>query len=889
MKIELMKTLSSYALYGALAVLVGCGGATDTAPENEENQQPAGEEEDDTLVYNGPLPENDDVANFKLYIWDLLASEDRCGECHVVGGAGSPAFVRRDDIHLAYDEAFPALINLESPSDSLIYTRVADGHNPWDGGAADTINRAIFQWRTASGASATEIVLDPPENPESVDETFVFTDTAQSVFEATLYPFLRDTDGANCGYCHAEDTDQRQQPFHSSIDPVVAFSEVRSLIELDINNVGESRLVTKVAEGHNTWADPSGVLDNVAYSSQQMEIAIRQFLEGGAVTTESLPEEWIVSRAASLDPASGSSQVISAGGRIETNVIALYQFRTGEGRRAFDVSGVDPAAHLDFSGEVDWLGSWGIRFSDNAIAKSNNIASQKLNTMIRQTSEYSIEAWVIPGNVTQEESRIVTYSGNDRERNFALMQNIYDYDFYTRNESSDLNGEPLLNTPSADEVLQATLQHVVATYDPIEGRRIYVNGDLIVEDNVGGSINDWEPSFVLALGNELGSTDDWVGTIRLLAIHNRVLDESQVRANFDAGVGQKYFMFFSISDYVPYDEAFVVFTVELFDDNAYLFQEPFFIILDGNDTVPTDEFRIRGMRIGVNGQEVEAGQSFANINVPISASNYSTSTGTPLWGDPDLPYGNGDENNNDVIDGEEQPQNPGPAGTVIAVENGLEDDVFFLTFEGIDTASYDRPADEGRSADPIREAGAQVDLGLRIFDEVFHNMSALSTVPPTTPITGDADSRTIFEFYTDEIRRSLPAAPDGTGFLASQQSAVTQLALAYCTELINDNTLRGAYFSDYGTLSNQAERDALIDPLLDKMLIGVDPEITTSADVADVKMRLDNVGVDDGNALTNNPEEFDGLLQVMASNPSTSAKATAVCTSVLASAAMLMQ
>ena len=31
-------------------------------------------------------------------------------------------------------------------------------------------------------------------------------------------------------------------------------------------------------------------------------------------------------------------------------------------------------------------------------------------------------------------------------------------------------------TADADEDLQATLQHVVATYDPVNGRRIYVNG-----------------------------------------------------------------------------------------------------------------------------------------------------------------------------------------------------------------------------------------------------------------------------------------------------------------------------------------------------------------------------------------------------------------------------
>ncbi len=41
---------------------------------------------------------------------------------------------------------------------------------------------------------------------------------------------------------------------------------------------------------------------------------------------------------------------------------------------------------------------------------------------------------------------------------------------------------------AADEDLQATLQHVVATYDPVDGRRIYVNGVLTPQpDPVAGA------------------------------------------------------------------------------------------------------------------------------------------------------------------------------------------------------------------------------------------------------------------------------------------------------------------------------------------------------------------------------------------------------------------
>ena len=53
-----------------------------------------------------------------------------------------------------------------------------------------------------------------------------------------------------------------------------------------------------------------------------------------------------------------------------------------------------------------------------------------------------------------------------------LGQTLYDYDSLVRSDVTDENGEPQVSTPSADEVLQASLQHVVMNYDPINGRRL---------------------------------------------------------------------------------------------------------------------------------------------------------------------------------------------------------------------------------------------------------------------------------------------------------------------------------------------------------------------------------------------------------------------------------
>ena len=57
------------------------------------------------LTYSGPAPVTTDVQQFKVNVWDNLAAPDRCGSCHQQGGVGTGAFVRDDDINLAYATA----------------------------------------------------------------------------------------------------------------------------------------------------------------------------------------------------------------------------------------------------------------------------------------------------------------------------------------------------------------------------------------------------------------------------------------------------------------------------------------------------------------------------------------------------------------------------------------------------------------------------------------------------------------------------------------------------------------------------------------------------------------------------------------------------------------
>ena len=46
------------------------------------------------------------------------------------------------------------------------------------------------------------------------------------------------------------------------------------------------------------------------------------------------------------------------------------------------------------------------------------------------------------------------------------------------------------------------------------------------------------------LGNEVSGNRQWQGVVRLVAIHNRALTQAQIQQNFDAGVGERYFLLF---------------------------------------------------------------------------------------------------------------------------------------------------------------------------------------------------------------------------------------------------------------------------------------------------------------------------------------------------------
>jgi len=674
-------------------------------------------------------------------------------------GGQSPRFLDEDNINDAYARA-NAIVNLSEPSRSQMVTKVADGHNCWlssNTACVDILTTYISNWAGSSEGAVKTVELLAPDIKE-VGNTLAFPETS-SDFETYVYPTLTQY----CSECH---TGSGQTPYIASSDPQTAYNQAKSRIDLndltepDGSNVllddASSRLVERLRDDqHNCWDE------DCDESALTMLAAIQNFI-GTLGEPEPIPENLVASKALNLNQ---DGLLANSGGRFEDNVIALYEFKTGQGQTAFDTSGVSPALNMTLSGNVSWLGGWGVQFgpsvqnADGATiragkAQGSTDTSRKIHDLLTASGEYSMEAWVVPANVVQEGARIITYSGSATARNVTLGQTEQLYDVLHRSTTSDQNMP--FSTENNPMLLQASQQHVVVNYSPGKGREIFVNGQPTgdIDPDEPGLLTDWDNTFALVFGNETDGNAPWEGSLRMVAIHNRALTPEQVRANYEVGVGQKFFLLFSVSHLIDgMDESFIVFEVSQFDNFGYLFSNPFYI--DLNDEKSPSGAVLQGMRIGINGREPAVGQSYANLDVTLGSPDYQPGTGQPL----------------------------SSLGTVIGLEEGPDIDEFFLTFENLD-GNRDVRSEGSLAAQPEPADLEDVaDIGIKTFDEVNASMSRV------TGITTTAVSETF-----NNVRQQLPTVENIDGFLSSHQMAITQMAIQYCDILVSDDTRRAAFF-----------------------------------------------------------------------------------------------
>jgi mono/diheme cytochrome c family protein len=755
-------TLSTLRLAGlatlSVIALAACGGGAETT------QNPVTDPGSGGPSYSGPPPATGDIQAFKVSLWENIRGTNRCGECHGTGGQ-APTFARSDDVNVAY-QAAQSVVDLTNPSLSRLVTKVAGGHNCWladPGACAEIMTGWIENWAAFSqSGGGREITLQAP-TPRDPGQSKRFPAVPPSQFSAA-----HDLLTKHCSSCHAPDASTPQAPYFAVAN--INESYEASKIKINLDNPEQSRFVLRLgSEFHQCWSDCTA-------NAAEMLDAIQAMAD--AITPTQMDSSLLLSKALTLY----EGTVAAGGNRYDANVIALYEFKTMKGTVAFDTSGVDPAIDLNLSQGVTWVGGWGINIPRGAKAQGLTAASRKLHTRIGATGEYSIEAWVIPGNVTQEDASIVSYSGGLNQRNFALGQTLYNYEFFSRSSETNAAGTPQLSTADGDEDLQAALQHVVVTFSPVDGRRIYVNGQFTGDsDTRGGTIGSWDDSFALVIGNDAANNRPWTGVVRMLAIHDRALTPAQIQQNFEVGVGQKYFLLFGVSHLVDVPQAYVMFEVSEYDSYSYLFTSPKFISLDPN--ARPGSIPIRGMRIGINGAEPAVGQAYRTLDTTITDAGYTPAAGFSL----------------------------SRVGTIIGLEQGPDSDEFFLCFDQIGTRQNACSADATPAPVPKVATVDGADIGVRTFDEISATFSALTGVPEN-----NASIRNVFT----EVRQSLPAGADIQAFVASHQASIAQLAIQYCHVMTDNSTLRDKFYAPFNSWSSlmSGSYSSLVNPVIDKAM-----------------------------------------------------------------------
>ncbi len=212
----------------------------------------------------------------------------------------------------------------------------------------------------------------------------------------------------------------------------------------------------------------------------------------------------------------------------------------------------------------------------------------------------------------------------------------------------------------------------------------------------------WDSTFALVLGNEVSGDRSWQGLIKFVAIHSRSMTPAQVLQNFNAGVGERYYMLFDVATVTGVSQSYIMLTVSQYDSYSYLFYQPTFISLDPTVTSSNlPSIPVQGIRIGINGTIPQVGQAYIPLNTTMTAGDYT-------------PQG-------EVLSN---------IGTVIGLQAGPLTDQFFLTFDEL--GSQSDVVVEAIPTAPAPSPGPVVsDVGVKTFAQINATLSALTGVPTT--------------------------------------------------------------------------------------------------------------------------------------------------------------
>jgi len=813
----------------------------------------------------------------------------QCGLCHnraYAGGASAFPFADQSAV-VSYNNAITAVngggtafFDLQNPANSWTVTTLTNGHNGKDGYATDLQN-AIQAWADAlnnaggnSGGgnpgnvanlelidllSVPSTQLEPAPIKQLPDK---ITQPGEYATALSNYSSVHNLVTTYCSRCHVDTSATPQRPYFAVSDAEQSMLTMIENQKIDLQYPQKSRIYLRlVTDHHNCWNvcnDPNSTTDD----GDLMLQAITAFASS-ITDPQALPANWKNSKTQKLE----DGIPVSTGTPYETYMVSKYIFDDQSKQAALDPNVIVKTASdsapggagvtLAMGKNASWLGGWGVEFSGTgsesnltALDSAGEPQRQKLVDSFRQYDEYSVEAWVVPANVSQgtvtNPAVIFSLSFGDNQDSILLGQAEYRYVF------KQYVGDPI-NVPrsvdtGADDVVQATLQHVVVTYHHSAGRKIYVNGQLVLDDPTAPGVipYDWgqidfatKPQYV-TVGAKSSGASRFQGRIRMLRLFNRAITQAEVQQNFDAGVGQKFALLFKVGhlDNDPitnqsadgmHEDTYVMLTAEDFDDYSYKVYEPRLVVLNAETGLSdSGSIAIEKMEIGINGKVPEAGQAYTRVK---------TNVGWNLQVRPNAIPANSKRSIASILSTTQYNFITGTAGsgttfttkatgTIIPKNVNVGTDQFFLKFAKLGSATDVTVPGAVVLYDPsynLVASSIDTNNALRNFDAIYASMVQLTGANVNVASKADP-SKTIAQLYFDDLRATLPTIADTATYVAPNQVSVTRLAYEFCDQLTRSGSLLGVSIN---TSVNATTANNVAKALADKFLGATDPLTTT--------------------------------------------------------------
>ena len=221
--------------------------------------------------------------------------------------------------------------------------------------------------------------------------------------------------------------------------------------------------------------------------------------------------------------------------RIEEDLQAIYRFDEDGGNVIHDSAqvGAPLDVNIEPGSNVTWLPDVDALRINAASILRTPAGANRINSGAIASQSFTVEAWIDPATLDAGNATLFNLGSTaPGQQNLALTQQGRGLDINVRTTSTNADGVPNRNTGS---ILPPQLQHVVYVRRPDNTSLVYVDGQMVWSNFLGGSLTSWAAGYGLAIANSVEGVDPWIGDLYLMAVYTDDLTDAEIINNYQSG------------------------------------------------------------------------------------------------------------------------------------------------------------------------------------------------------------------------------------------------------------------------------------------------------------------------------------------------------------------